>query len=132
MGSVILRLCQRLANTATLVAILQVIRTVIDMERTIDVLVIGGGAAGSAAALQLARVRRGVVVIDSGEPRNAPAAHMQGYLGHDGLPPAEFTAIAHAEPSSSSRNARAERSRASARATSIWVYAESARVRFEN
>ncbi|WP_040492253.1 bifunctional NAD(P)/FAD-dependent oxidoreductase/class I SAM-dependent methyltransferase [Ilumatobacter nonamiensis] len=63
----------------------------------IDVLVIGGSAAGSAAALQLGRVRRSVVVVDAGEPRNAPAAHMQGYLGHDGMAPADFVARAHDE-----------------------------------
>jgi thioredoxin reductase/SAM-dependent methyltransferase len=62
-----------------------------------DVVVVGGGAAGLAAALQLARARRSVVVVDAGEPRNAPAAHMHAYLGHDGLPPAEFLAIARKE-----------------------------------
>ena len=31
-------------------------------------------------------------VIDAGEPRNAPAAHMQGFLGSDGLPPTELLA----------------------------------------
>ncbi|MEQ8842088.1 MAG: bifunctional NAD(P)/FAD-dependent oxidoreductase/class I SAM-dependent methyltransferase [Acidimicrobiales bacterium] len=67
------------------------------MHQHVDVIVIGGGAAGSAAALQLGGVRRSVVVVDGGEPRNAPAAHMQGYLGYDGLPPAEFLALAHAE-----------------------------------
>ena len=67
------------------------------MNTTIDVLVIGGGAAGSAAALQLGRIRRSVGVIDGGEPRNAPAAHMHGYLGHDGRPPGEFLTTAHAE-----------------------------------
>lgn len=62
-----------------------------------DVAVIGGGAAGLAAALQLSRSRRSVVVVDAGEPRNAPAAHMHGYLGHDGLPPGELLAIGRAE-----------------------------------
>ena len=38
-----------------------------------------------------------MIVIDSGEPRNASATHMHGYLGHEGLPPAEFLAIARAE-----------------------------------
>ncbi len=55
-----------------------------------DVIVIGGGAAGLSAALVLGRARRHVAVIDSGEPRNAPAAHMQGYLSRDGMPPAEL------------------------------------------
>jgi thioredoxin reductase len=47
---------------------------------TYDVAVIGGGAAGLSAALVLSRARRRVVVIDAGQPRNAPASHMQGYL----------------------------------------------------
>ena len=62
-----------------------------------DVAVIGGGAAGLAAALQLSRSRRSVVVVDAREPRNAPAAHMHGYLGHDGLPPGELLAIGRDE-----------------------------------
>jgi thioredoxin reductase/SAM-dependent methyltransferase len=56
----------------------------------VDVVVIGGGAAGLSAALNLGRVRRSVVVVDAGQPRNAPAAHMHGYLGHEGLPPLEL------------------------------------------
>ena len=62
-----------------------------------DVVVIGGGAAGLSAALVLGRARRSVVVIDAGEPRNKPAAHMQGYLSRDGLPPAELLAIGRGE-----------------------------------
>ncbi len=53
-----------------------------------DVLVVGGGAAGLSAALVLARARRRVAVVDAGEPRNAPAAHMHGFLGWDGASPA--------------------------------------------
>lgn len=52
-----------------------------------DAVVIGGGAAGLSAALVLGRARRRVAVVDSGEPRNAPAAHMHGFLGWDGAPP---------------------------------------------
>jgi thioredoxin reductase/SAM-dependent methyltransferase len=66
-------------------------------ERHCDVAVIGGSAAGLGAALQLGRQRRSVIVIDAGEPRNAPAAHMHSYLGHEGLPPAELTAIGRDE-----------------------------------
>jgi thioredoxin reductase len=62
-----------------------------------DVVVIGGSAAGLSAALVLTRARRRVAVVDSGEPRNAPAAHMQGFLSRDGLPPAELVAIGRAE-----------------------------------
>jgi len=62
-----------------------------------DVAVVGGGAAGLSAALVLARARRAVVVIDAGRPRNAPAAHMQGFLSRDGLPPAELVAAGRTE-----------------------------------
>jgi len=67
------------------------------VERHCDVAVIGGSAAGLAAALQLGRQRRSVIVVDAGEPRNAPAAHTHSYLGHEGLPPSELTAIGRDE-----------------------------------
>ncbi len=67
------------------------------VERHCDVAVVGGSAAGLAAALQLGRQRRSVIVIDSGEPRNAPAGHMHGYLSRDGLPPSELTALGREE-----------------------------------
>ncbi|MBB1260558.1 NAD(P)/FAD-dependent oxidoreductase [Streptomyces alkaliterrae] len=61
-------------------------------DRTWDVVVVGGGAAGLSAALNLARVRRSVLVIDAGEPRNAPAAEagIHGILGRDGISPLEL------------------------------------------
>lgn len=59
-----------------------------------DVVVIGGSAAGLSGALALGRSRRRVVVIDSGRPRNAPSAHMNGVLGFDGVAPADFLAAA--------------------------------------
>ncbi len=62
-----------------------------------DVAVIGGGAAGLSAALVLSRARRQVLVIDAGEPRNAPAAHMHGFLSRDGLPPSELLAAGRTE-----------------------------------
>jgi len=55
-----------------------------------DVVIVGGGAAGLSAALVLSRARRKVLVVDGGTPRNAPAAHMHGYLSRDGMPPAEL------------------------------------------
>ncbi|MEV6570800.1 NAD(P)/FAD-dependent oxidoreductase [Streptomyces sp. NPDC051577] len=62
-----------------------------------DVVVVGGGAAGLAGALTLARARRSVLVLDSGSPRNAAATHLHGYLGHDGTSPAELLARGRAE-----------------------------------
>jgi thioredoxin reductase len=57
-----------------------------------DVVVVGGGAAGLSAALVLGRARRRVAAVDAGAPRNAPAAHMQGFLSRDGMSPADLLA----------------------------------------
>lgn len=67
------------------------------VERHCDVCVIGGSAAGLAAALQLGRQRRSVIVVDAAEPRNGPAAHMHGYLTREGMPPSELTAVGREE-----------------------------------
>jgi thioredoxin reductase len=69
------------------------------MEKTeqYDVVIVGGGAAGLSAALVLGRARRQVLVIDAGSPRNAPAAHMQGFLSRDGMPPSELLAVGREE-----------------------------------
>ncbi|MFI9485703.1 NAD(P)/FAD-dependent oxidoreductase [Promicromonospora sp. NPDC052451] len=64
---------------------------------TVDVVVIGGGAAGLNGALMLARSRRSVVVVDSGTPRNAPAEGVHGLLALDGTPPAELLERGRAE-----------------------------------
>ena len=62
-----------------------------------EVVIVGGGAAGLSAALVLTRARRKVLIVDAGEPRNAPASHMHGFLSRDGLPPAELLALGRAE-----------------------------------
>lgn len=69
----------------------------LDKGRLYDVVVVGGGAAGLSGALALARARRSVLVIDSGEPRNAPAQHIHNYLSRDGTPPSELLTIGRAE-----------------------------------
>lgn len=62
-----------------------------------DAVVIGGGAAGLSAATVLARARRRVAVVDAGEPRNAPAEHVHGFLSRDGMSPAQLLAVGRAE-----------------------------------
>lgn len=62
-----------------------------------DVVVVGGGAAGLSGALMLARSRRSVLVIDAGEPRNAPAAGVHGYLTREGASPASLLATGREE-----------------------------------
>ena len=62
-----------------------------------DVVVVGGGVAGLAAALCLARARRSVLVVDAGHPRNAPASHTHGYLTRDGANPLDLVKIGRPE-----------------------------------
>ena len=57
-----------------------------------DVAIIGGGAAGLSAALTLGRARRSVVVLDAGQPRNAPAAGAHNLLGNEGIAPLDLLA----------------------------------------
>jgi thioredoxin reductase len=59
-----------------------------------DVIVIGGSYAGMAAALQLLRARRTVLVIDAGQRRNRSADASHGFLGQDGVDRAEIAAAA--------------------------------------
>jgi thioredoxin reductase len=64
----------------------------------IDFTVIGGSYAGMSAALQLARARRQVLVVDAGQRRNrfvdAAGETSHGFLTQDGRAPAEIVADA--------------------------------------
>lgn len=62
-----------------------------------EVAIVGGGSAGLAAAVALARSRRDVVVIDAGQPRNAPAEGAHNVLGQEGIAPLELLARGRAE-----------------------------------
>lgn len=55
-----------------------------------DVIIVGGSFAGQAAALQLGRARRQVLLLDAGHPRNRFAQSSHGFPGQDGVPPAEI------------------------------------------
>ncbi|UKZ93343.1 uncharacterized protein TrAFT101_008261 [Trichoderma asperellum] len=55
-----------------------------------DAIIVGGGPAGLSAASGLARVRRNVLLIDSGDYRNALTRHMHDVIGFDGVTPAYF------------------------------------------
>ncbi|KQU68675.1 NAD(P)/FAD-dependent oxidoreductase [Phycicoccus sp. Root101] len=67
------------------------------METNHDVIIVGGGPAGLAAATTLARACRDVLVLDTGEPRNAPAHGVHSFLSRDGMAPRELLAIARDE-----------------------------------
>jgi thioredoxin reductase len=77
-----------------------------------DVIIIGGSFAGLAAALQLGRARRKVIVLDTGRPRNRFAGHSHGLLGHDHKPPLDILSEARQQlaryPTIRLVNARAE------------------------
>src|SRR5687767_10241989 len=66
-------------------------------QQQYDVVIIGGGAAGLSGAVTLARSRRSVLVVDAGQPRNAPADGVHNYLGREGTPPRELLAIGRGE-----------------------------------
>lgn len=83
-----------------------------------DAIVVGGSFAGLSAAMQLARARRRLLLIDAGRPRNRFAAASHGFLGQDGVSPANimrkglnqlacYTTVefVHAEAASASRRA---------------------------
>lgn len=67
------------------------------MTMPYDVVVVGGGAAGLSAALMLGRARRRTLVLDAGEPRNAPSPASHGVFTRDGAPPAELLREARAQ-----------------------------------
>ncbi len=56
-------------------------------------IVVGGSFAGLSAAMQVARARRRVLVVDAGRPRNRFAAHSHGFLGQDGRAPEAITGV---------------------------------------
>lgn len=51
-----------------------------------DAIIIGGSFGGLSAAMQLARARRRILVIDAGRPRNRFSKVSHGFLGQDGKP----------------------------------------------
>lgn len=57
-----------------------------------DAIIIGGSYAGLSAALQLARARRRILVVDAGQRRNRYAANSHGFLTRDGQPAANIAA----------------------------------------
>jgi thioredoxin reductase len=68
-----------------------------DLDRLYDVIIVGGGAAGLSGALALGRARRAVLVVDAGDPRNAPAGHVHNYLTSEAMAPDALLAAGRTE-----------------------------------
>jgi len=66
-------------------------------EAEFDVIVVGGSYAGLSAAMQLARARRRVLVIDGGRRRNRYADRSHGFLTQDGTEAAAIVAQGRAQ-----------------------------------
>ncbi|MDP3711764.1 MAG: NAD(P)/FAD-dependent oxidoreductase [Mycobacteriales bacterium] len=62
------------------------------MTLELDAVVVGGGASGLAAATWLARYRRSVLVLDSGDYRSKDVERSHGYLGRDPQSPMDLLA----------------------------------------
>ncbi|KAI1457510.1 hypothetical protein F4805DRAFT_171868 [Annulohypoxylon moriforme] len=65
-----------------------------DSTKVVDVLILGGGVSGLAAALTMARQQHTAIVLDSGVYRNAPSPHMHNVLTWDRETPDDFRAAA--------------------------------------
>ena len=82
----------------------------------LDAVVVGAGPAGLAAALTFGRMRRRVLVVDTGEPRNRYTEHVHNFPTRDGVSPLELRSLAREElgryPTVSLRDARVVRAEA--------------------
>ena len=65
-----------------------------DSQKLYDAIIIGAGFAGLSAAMQLARARKEICIIDAGLPRNRFAAASHGFFGMDGKSPDEIARLA--------------------------------------
>ena len=68
-----------------------------EINNSLEVVIIGGSYAGLSAAMTLGRAMRKVLIIDSGRPCNAQTPHSHNFITHDGETPAEIVRKAKAQ-----------------------------------
>lgn len=66
-------------------------------DQHFEVIIVGGGFAGTAAAINLARANRNVCLVDAGMPRNRNSEHIHGVIGLDAANPSALLARGHTE-----------------------------------
>ena len=59
-------------------------------NKTLEVIIIGGGPAGMSAALVLGRSRINTLILNTENPRNIVTTHSHGFLTQDGIHPTEI------------------------------------------
>jgi thioredoxin reductase len=62
-----------------------------------DVIIVGGGPAGLSAAVLLARMKRNVLLFDSGNQRNIRSHGMHNFPTRDGMLPPDYLELTHQE-----------------------------------
>ncbi len=65
-----------------------------NIQKNIDVIIVGGSYAGLSAAMSLGRSLRNVLIIDSGLPCNRFTPHSHNFLTQDGRAPQEIARLA--------------------------------------
>jgi thioredoxin reductase len=94
----------------------------------LDVIIVGGSYSGLAAAIQLGRARRSVLIVDAAQRRNRSAQHAHGFLGQDGVAPGAIAEQGRAEalayPTVSYREASVTHARAIPGGFSVTVAGE--------
>jgi thioredoxin reductase len=60
------------------------------MQKSSDVIIVGGGPAGLSCALILGRCKRKVMLFDTGSYRNESSNSMHGFISREGISPKKF------------------------------------------